>query len=142
MDGYFKFMNKRFSALEAVETGVTMAMAGPLISAAAPFINGIVEGGTMAGVLPDNLMQKGREVFSSLTQGEMGGKLGARVNDLVSGLRGGLVGQSLPSGGGLMGKLGESGIGANLFPDGFKLPSGRGLEGGLNRIKQDVGRLF
>lgn len=139
LDRYFNFMTKRFSALDAVETGVAMAMAGPVLAGAAPFVNGIVEGGSISGMLPENLMEKGKSAFTSLTQGEMGGRLGSKVNDLVSSLRGGLLGQNIPNPGGFMDKMGEAGLGANLFPDGFKLPGGHALEGGLNRLKQDVG---
>lgn len=141
--GYFTSMTRRFSALEAVETGVAMAMAGPLVSAAAPVINGIVEGGSLSGMLPEGVIEKGRQAISGLTQSMGEGRgLGARVSELVSSLRGGLVGQNIPTLGAFSDKVGEIGFGANLFPDGLRLPSGHALEGSVNRLKQDVGRYF
>lgn len=138
--GYFVSMTRKFSPLEAVETGVAMAMAGPFISAAAPVINGITDGGSLSGILPEGIVQKGKDAIASITQGDVGSKLGSRVNDLVSNLRGGLLGQNIPSAGGF--NMDGAGLGANLFPDGLKLPGGHALEQGFNRIKQDVGRLL
>ena len=138
--GYFVYMTRKFSPLEAVETGVAMAVAGPFISAAAPVVNGITDGGSLSGILPEGIVQKGKDAIASITQGDIAPKLGSRVNDLISNLRGGLLGQSIPEAGGF--NMGGAGLGADLFPDGFKLPGGHALEQGFSRIKQDVGRLL
>jgi hypothetical protein len=114
-----------------------MSLAAPLLSVAAPLINE----GSLAGVLPNDLVQKGKNALADISQkGGMG--MGGKVQDLISNLRGGLVGKSIPGVDGLMEKAGVAGLGSELFPNGFKMPGNMDMSGSLNRLKRDVGQLM
>lgn len=107
-----------------------MFAAGPILSSASPVINSIVSGGDLGGVLPEKVVGAAKNFLNEAGSGQLAGKITERVEGILSTLRGGPVSMRIPE---MPRGVGE--LGADLFPNGLRLPGLGELEQGVQRIK-------
>jgi hypothetical protein len=108
------------------------AMMTPAVAFGAPLLNGISQGADIQDMLPEGLVDNVKEAVSGVMNSPAVGQMQDKLGDMISGLRGGLLGRTGDLGG-ISSSFGEAS--ATLFPQGLQLPNAQGFGDHFSKIK-------